>query len=249
MKRLYFLSDIHFGIGSADEERVKQRRFLALAREMEERAERCVIAGDLFDFWFEYRSVLPRGTHHVLHALASLVEHGVRVSYVVGNHDFAAGRFFRDELGIELHHGDAELEAGGTRIAVCHGDGLAPRDGGYRLLKRVIRHPLSIALFRVLHPDAGFALARLVSRQSRGFTAAKDYGASDGMREEARRRIAAGAGLVVMGHRHKPALEAIDGGVYVNLGDWMSHFTYGIFEDGTMTLHTMIRGVPERWEG
>jgi UDP-2,3-diacylglucosamine hydrolase len=249
MKRLYFLSDVHFGIGTPEVEATKLRRFLALTREIADQGEHLIIAGDLFDFWFEYRSVVPRGSHAILAALEALTSRGVAITYVVGNHDFAAGNVFRRDLGVQVHTTDIELECEGRRIAVHHGDGLAQHDGGYRLLKRLIRSRVALCGFRILHPDLGFGIARLFSRSSRDYTSTKFYGESDGMRDDARRRIEAGAHVVVMGHRHRPVLERIGNGTYVNLGDWLSHFTYGVYEHGAMTLWTLRHDLPEAWEG
>ncbi len=242
---VYFVSDIHLGVGTAEKERVKQRRFVELTELVRRDGGSLCIVGDLFDFWYEYRSVVPRGYHDILSALARLTDAGLQVSYLAGNHDFAIGDVFSRDLGVHVFPDEFTFTSDGRRFFVFHGDGLAAKDGGYRLLKKLLRARWSQTLFRLLHPDLGFGLARRFSHSSRDYTSGKFYGETDGMRVEAQRRISDGADYVIMGHRHKPAHENIDGGVYVNLGDWLTHFSYAVFEHGDLSLRTMRNGAPE----
>lgn len=244
---VYFLSDVHLGVSDADTESRKLSLLLALLARIRESGGSLYIVGDLFDFWYEYRAVVPRGYHRLYAALEDLPAAGIPVTYLAGNHDFAIGAFFSEDLGITVLRDDVRFEAGGTRFYVYHGDGLAPRDGGYRALKRVLRSPLAQWGFRLLHPDFGFALARRFSHTSRGYTSGKDYGEKDGMRMEALRRFKEGTDIVVMGHRHVPLREELGGGIYVNLGDWIQHFTYAVFRDGDIALYTMIHGFEEQF--
>ncbi|MDT8324173.1 MAG: UDP-2,3-diacylglucosamine diphosphatase [Bacteroidota bacterium] len=244
---VYFISDVHLGVGDAEAEARKLTLLLALLTRIRESGGSLFIVGDLFDFWYEYRAVVPRGYHRLYTALEELASSGVRVTYLAGNHDFAIGTFFSEDLGITVLRDDVTFEAGNTRFYVYHGDGLAPKDGGYRALKRVLRSPIAQWGFRLLHPDLGFGLARRFSHTSRGYTSGRDYGEKDGMRMEARRRFAQGTDIVVMGHRHVPRREEIDGGIYVNLGDWIHHFTYAVFRDGEIALYTMIHGFEEQF--
>jgi UDP-2,3-diacylglucosamine hydrolase len=238
MNSLYFLSDVHLGIGNAEHERGKRRRLVALLRAMRTDARRLVIAGDLFDFWFEYRSVIPRGYHGVFTALEDLVHAGVAVTYLKGNHDFAIGDFFQSDLGIEVVDSDFLFTEENHRFSVYHGDGLAQKDGGYRALKKLIRSKPALFGFRMLHPDLGFGIAKMFSVSSRDYTSTKFYGETDGMRIEAERRIRAGADIVVMGHRHKPLKTQIGSGWYVNLGDWLTFDSYAVWRDGAISLMT-----------
>src|SRR5690606_20667283 len=155
----YVISDIHLGAVPEETER-RFRRFLA---HLHSRASRLLINGDLFDFWFEYRSVIHSRHYRVLAALRDLRESGVPIDFVGGNHDAWGGDFLRDEVGIRILQEPAEIELGGRRALVVHGDGRGPGDFSYRAMKRVIRHPLSVWAFRLLHPDWGDRLARFVS--------------------------------------------------------------------------------------
>ncbi len=234
----YFISDVHLGLAGRDEERAKEDRLLAFFRSILPTAKTLFIVGDLFDFWFEYRTVIPKGFHRTLSALQAFTEKGIPVHYLAGNHDFWVGDFFASELGMALHMDPFEVVIDGKRIYLHHGDGLAQKDLGYRLLKPVLRNRFNIALYRWLHPDIGVRLARGSSRTSRAYTSAKHYGEEGAMREFAARRIAGGADIVIMGHRHKPVEETIGGGVYVNLGDWITYHTYASMQRGKISLKT-----------
>jgi len=235
---VYFISDVHLGLTSKEEERTKENRLLSFLRSILPTAESLFIGGDLFDFWFEYRTVIPKGFHRTLSALQEFTDRGVPVYYLAGNHDFWMGDFFQTELGFTVHFTPFEMSLQGKRVLLHHGDGLAKKDLGYRLIKPVLRSRLSIAVYRWLHPDIGVRIARGSSRSSREYTSQKDFGEEEGMLEFAKAQIASGVDIVVMGHRHQPDLRVIDRGVYVNLGDWISHYTYGELSGGVMTLKT-----------
>jgi UDP-2,3-diacylglucosamine hydrolase len=242
---VYFVSDLHLGVGTEVDERVKRRRFVELADAVLRERGSLVIVGDLFDFWYEYRHVVPRGSHEVLSALGRLTEAGCSVVYLAGNHDFAIGAVFSDDLGVVVVRDDLHFSCDGKCFYAFHGDGLAAKDGGYRLLKKLLRARWAQIAFRILHPDLGFALARRFSHNSRDYTSGKFFGETDGMRAEAQIRIAAGADYVIMGHRHLPAHERIGTGVYVNLGDWIRHYSFAVFERGELTLRTVANDIPE----
>jgi UDP-2,3-diacylglucosamine hydrolase len=222
------VSDIHLGSVPAETER-RFRRFLRFAADS---ASGLLINGDLFDFWFEYRTVIPSKHYRVLAALADVVEAGVPVSFLGGNHDAWVGGFLRDEVGIELLEGPVEMTLAGRRALVAHGDGVGEGDWGYRLLKRVIRSRLTIGAFRQLHPDWGARIADRVSRtEDRIETGAGEAGRSRAAfirawaEEELRRRPE--LELVVAGHCHVPEVtELAPGRFYANSGDWIRNSTY-----------------------
>ncbi len=207
-----------------------------------EGAESVYIVGDLFDYWFEYRSVIPRGFTRTIGALAALVDAGITVEYIVGNHDFGHHNFFEQEIGVHVHYDDIERIIAGRRCYISHGDGKAFNDTGYLLLKRVLRSRLSNALFRFIHPDIGIGTAAYASRRSRDHTAQKNYdgevpGESDGLYAFARKKILEEKyQLVVMGHSHSPARVDLPGGTYVNLGTWLNDRSYLVLDDATLDL-------------
>jgi len=233
-----FLSDVHLGLGTRSEERAKEDRLLAFLEAARPSTEELYILGDLFDLWFEYRTVIPNGFHRTLSAIQRYTDGGIPVNFLTGNHDFWMGDFFETELGVSVLTDPTEVTVQGKRVYLHHGDGLGLNDPGYRFIKPILRSRLSIKLYRWLHPDIGVRLARGSSRSSRAYTSAKDFGEDEGMIEHATAKIAAGADVVVMGHRHVPVLRQIGTGVYVNLGDWITHNSYGCMAGGVMHLRT-----------
>ena len=219
----YLISDVHLGVASREVERT----LLAFLRQLPGSASSLVINGDLFDFWFEWRTVIPRTGYRVLAALADLAERGVDVTWIAGNHDGWGGAMLREEVGVRYHVGPLTDAVGGWRARIEHGDGLRLReDRGYRALRTVIRHPLSIRAFRLLHPDVGSRLASGSSHASRSHRA-RDEGA--GLRRVAHGMLAADRSteLLVFGHSHVATLErAPTGGVYANPGSWLDAPTY-----------------------
>jgi UDP-2,3-diacylglucosamine hydrolase len=235
MARAFFISDIHFGLESPERELRKQERVAAFLDHVRAHGTELFIVGDLFDAWFEYRTVVPRGFHRIQTKLEDLARGGVTVHYIVGNHDAWVRDAFSD-LGVKTYRDPFAVTIDGTKVFLHHGDGLSANDTGYRILKRILRHPFNIWLYSWLHPDIGLRLAGASSKKSRDYTSTKDYGESDGMVAFATAKINEGFDAVVMGHRHKPERRAIGAGVYVNLGDWITYNSYAELADGAMLL-------------
>ncbi len=220
----YIFSDTHLGATTSEVE----RQLLAFLRHVQERAGSVVINGDLFEFWFEWRFVIPRASFRVLAALADLVEARIPELWVAGNHDCWGGEVLRTDVGVDYHVGPWTGDIAGWQTRIEHGDGLRQvEDRKYRRLRSVLRHPASIWAFRhLLHPDFGSRLAAGSSHASRTHQA-RDGGR--GLREVAMKQLAASPStdLVIFGHSHVPALErAASGGVYANAGSWMSRPTF-----------------------
>ena len=241
MSRAFFISDAHLGLDSKEREAEKERRLLLFLEHVKKHGTHLFIVGDLFDAWFEYRTVIPKGFHRVLTALEDLTRNKIEVHYLAGNHDFWMKNFFRDELGITTYFKPFSVMIDGKKFYIHHGDGLAGRDIGYRILKIILRNPFSIWLYTWLHPDIGIALAKLSSKKSRHYTSEKNYGSNDGLQQFAARKIAEGSDYVIMGHRHQPAEVQIGEGRYINLGDWITFFTYAEFANGNLSLKTWER--------
>jgi UDP-2,3-diacylglucosamine hydrolase len=234
--KTFFISDVHLGVGAPAEEKRKESILVSFLRTVRPEARELYILGDLFDFWFEYSTVIPRGFHRTLSAIQEYTDGGVPVHYLTGNHDFWMGDFFSEEIGVTVHREPFEARIDGKRVFLHHGDGLAKNDLGYRMIKPILRHPLSIRLYRWLHPDIGVRLARGSSRASRNYTGQKDYGETDGMMQLAEKKVREGFDYVLMGHRHQPTFVKIGQGVYVNLGDWITSRSYGVIANGMVSL-------------
>ena len=219
----YVLSDAHLGVAPPDAERA----LLSFLRSLRGNAGSLVINGDLFDFWFEWRAVMPRRGFRVLAALADLRETGVPVLWIAGNHDCWGGDIVREDVGVEFHVGPWIGALGGWRARVEHGDGLRPReDRPYRALRRVIRHPFAVRSFRTLHPDLASRLALGSSHTSRTLRPGDGGQGLRAVAIEALRQDPA-LELLVYGHSHVRALEREPGsGVYANPGAWLHEPTY-----------------------
>jgi UDP-2,3-diacylglucosamine hydrolase len=236
MGKVYFISDAHLGLGPKAEEREKETRILRWLDHVKPDAAQIYIVGDLFDAWFEYRTVVPKGFYRLFTKLEELTAAGIGIHYLAGNHDFWMRDFFSEELHVRTYRDPIAVTINRKKVCIHHGDGLAANDTGYRILKKVLRSRVNTWLYRWVHPDIGLALARSSSQKSRNHTAGKDYGEHDGMVEFARKKIAEGFDIVVMGHRHSPVRLELGSGVYVNLGDWISHNTYAEMDDGSIAL-------------
>lgn len=219
----YLISDAHLGAAP----QLVERQVLDFLRAIRGTAASLVVNGDLFDFWFEWRTVVPRRGVRVLAALADLKDAGTEILWIAGNHDCWGGEVLRDDFGLTYHVGTWEGDLAGWRTRLDHGDGLREvEDRKYRRLRAVIRHPLSVRLFRYLPPDLASRLASHSSNASRTYRA-RDGGA--GLRSVAMQTLAESPALdlVVYGHSHVPALErAPGGGVYANAGSWLDAPTF-----------------------
>ena len=234
-KKTYFFSDVHLGLGSREDDRRKESLLVRFLESIRADARELFIVGDLFDYWFEYRSVVPKGYVRLLGKLAELTDSGIGVSYLAGNHDFWMKNYLSEELGIALFPDPVERVIGGKRFYIHHGDGLLKNDTGYRILKRVLRNRTNISLFSLVHPDLASWLARWSSRKSRAYTGKRVYEGND-MVEFAERKIGEGYDFVVMGHNHASHMHKFQSGTYINLGDWITEQTYAVFDGRSLML-------------
>ena len=234
----YVISDAHLGVTPPEVERA----ILEFLESLEGHAKSLIINGDLFDFWFEWRSVIPRAGFRVLASLARLGERGTQLLWVAGNHDCWGGEVLRRDVGATFHVGTWRGDIAGWATRIDHGDGLRQvEDRRYRVLRGVLRHPWAVRAFRLVHPDLGVRIALGSSHASRTYRA-RDGGA--GLREVAKRELARepATDLLIFGHSHVPALEAVaPGRVYANAGTWMDDTTYLRIDDRAIELR--------RWRG
>ena len=234
----WVVSDVHLGAAPAAHE----RDLLALLSAAPARVKSLVINGDLFEFWFEWRHVIPRVGFRALAALAAAREAGLPVLFIGGNHDCWGGDALARDSGLTYQIGSWDGTIGSWRAHFDHGDGLREReDRGYRMLRSVLRNGLARRAFRLLHPDWGVRLAMATSHTSRS-TRPRDGGA--GLRAIALEQLAGQEelDLVVFGHSHVPALDrGPTGGVYANPGCWLDGPTYLCIDDARISLR--------RWDG
>lgn len=239
---IYFISDLHLGAEYHRATRDREIHFQNFLGNQASKASHLFILGDLFEFWMEYESFIPKHHFGTLAALERLVRKGVRVHYLSGNHDFNLGRFFSDSLGMEVHHGPVPIELQGRKLLLLHGDGLANPDWKYRLAKWITLHPLSNAGFRLIHPDWGMWLARYLSRISRD-----QHGNRPRLLPEyekaCRGLLSKGYDAVIHGHTHVGFVKKLPEGIYVNSGEWLERMEYVSMRDGELTLETYVPDV------
>jgi UDP-2,3-diacylglucosamine hydrolase len=234
----YIVSDAHLGVASLQIE----RSFVSFLRGLAGEARSLIINGDLFDFWFEWKTVIPRRSFRALAALAELRDTGVDIVWVAGNHDCWGGEILREDVGVSYIVGPWEGMIAGWKARIEHGDGLRDReDRGYRMIRPIMRHPLAIRAFRMLHPDLATRVAIGSSNASRSYRA-RDEGR--GLRSYAKQQLenAPHLDLLVYGHSHIAALERLEGGgVFANAGSWLDAPTFIKLTDESIELR--------QWDG
>lgn len=222
------MSDAHLGAAPAGAE----ERLVEFLGSVRGNADSLFVLGDLFDFWFEYGRAIPKHGFRVLAELAFLRRSGTRVVYLAGNHDFCFQDFFGRELGVETGQ-ELALTIDGKRVWMSHGEGIDRRFVS-AVFRRLMRGRVNNVLFSLLHPDLGIPLAGWVASRSRARGLDERLGRK--MRAFAEAKLALGHDVVVMGHLHRPELHRTGNGVYLNVGDWTEHFSYGVIRDGEVKL-------------
>ncbi|MEO0079899.1 MAG: UDP-2,3-diacylglucosamine diphosphatase [candidate division WOR-3 bacterium] len=230
MSARYFISDAHIGAGFSGAEQ-RLNRFLEA---IQGRADGLYILGDLFEFWFEYQRVVPRHGLRILGRLADLHQSGTKVVFLRGNHDYWLGYFLKREFGMIVAGDELAETVDGHRVYLTHGDGI-DRGVVARLFRRLVRSRLNSSLYSLLHPDIGIGLARWVAGRSREL-GAKLYLQEAMARFAERKIIKEGFEIVIMGHSHLPEERIFGNGRYLNIGDWVKNFTYGLIQDGRVSL-------------
>ncbi len=228
--RLFFISDAHFGYESEEKEEAKIERFKNFLDSNLKENDYLFIVGDLFDFWFEYRYLIPKECFQVLNILYNLVKKGVKIIYIGGNHDFWENGFLKKEMDIEFHSEHLTKDLMSKRFYLHHGDGFIKKDKGYRLLRNILRNRANIWLYKLIHPDLGLFLAKYFSNFSRVNSAEKHYSSFEEYFQFAKEKFEEGVDFVIMGHTHIPVIKEFGNKFFVNIGDWMENFTYGIYD-------------------
>ena len=241
-KKIYFASDNHLGLPNAIESRVREKHFVAWLDEVRKDAAAIYLLGDLFDFWFEYKTVVPKGFVRVLGKIAEISDLGIPIIFFVGNHDLWIRDYFQKELGVTVHHEPITLTLGATRFFIGHGDGLGPNDKGYKTMKKVFKNTFAKWLFRCLHPDWGVRLGQYLSQKNKLISGEEDVKfigeENEWLVAYSKRKLQLEHyDYFVFGHRHLPLeINLSDKSQYINLGDWITHNTYGVYDGKAMAL-------------
>ncbi|MFH1760584.1 MAG: UDP-2,3-diacylglucosamine diphosphatase [bacterium] len=231
------MSDAHLGAPSSVCKN-RETKITAFLNSIRDSCCSLFLVGDIFDFWFEYRHVIPKDYHQVLFALRQLTDRNIPVHYIAGNHDFWIGNFLSRAIGINVHFKPLDIVIHGKKFLILHGDGVAPFDWGYRLMKKILRFPLNIHLYRLLHPDLGIWLAKSASNLSRFFTRerSRKKNIPEIYRKEAQKILERGYEFVVMAHTHSPEIVKCKEKTYANCGDWIETFSYLTYYNGAIEL-------------
>lgn len=249
--KIYFISDVHLGSPKAlRSDQDKEDALIDFFRTIQADAEALYIVGDLFDFWFEYKSAISSTSLRVISELYMLVQSGIRVIYIPGNHDLWPGSVFPDQLGIELPGDPITVSHQNKHIYITHGDSFRT-DFKYKFSRWVLKHPLAITLFRLLHPDLGTFFAHLTSHLSELRIKVADLKTFRHMTKtymtSAKKIIDKDIKLVICGHYHHLQKIDIDTGTLVVLGDWMRYDSYAVLQDGNISIHQW-RTAPQQYQ-
>jgi UDP-2,3-diacylglucosamine hydrolase len=241
-KYIYFASDNHLGAPNKTESAKRERKFVNWLNLVKKDAAAIILLGDLFDFWFEYKTVVPKGFVRTLGKLAEITDAGIPVYFFTGNHDLWMNGYFEEELNIPVFHEPQQFLINETRFFIGHGDGLGPHDKGYKRMKKVFTNSVAKWCFRWLHPDWGVPLAQYFSVKNKLISGEEDITFlgedKEWLVQYAKRKLQEDHyDYFVFGHRHLPLeIPLNNSSSYVNLGDWVGHYTYGVFDGKKLSL-------------
>jgi len=241
-KKIYFASDQHFGAPTRAESLVREKKFILWLDQVKADAEVIFLLGDLFDFWFEYKTVVPKGFIRVLGKLAEIRDSGIPVYFFIGNHDLWMRDYFETELNIPIYDQPKEFIFNDKSFLIGHGDGLGPGDKGYKRMKKVFTNPFAKWLYKWLHPDIGMRLAQYLSTKNKLISGEEDVKFlgedKEWLVQYAKRKLETKHyNFFVFGHRHYPMeIQVGKNSTYINTGDWVNHFTYAVFDGEKMRL-------------
>ncbi|MBI5372733.1 MAG: UDP-2,3-diacylglucosamine diphosphatase [Sphingobacteriales bacterium] len=241
-KKIYFLSDFHLGAPDHASSLEREKRVVQFLESIRDEAAEIFLVGDMFDFWYEYRTVVPKGFVRLLGKLGELADAGIPMHFFVGNHDMWMRDYFKQEFNMPVYYAPMEFERNGKKLLIGHGDGLGPGDHGYKRLKKIFRNPVSKFLFGIFPPMLGMGLANYLSRRSRAQTGATEEVFLGEDKEWLlvyckevlqKKKI----DFFVFGHRHLPVDYRLnESSRYINLGDWIRYFTYAVLDGEKMEL-------------
>lgn len=239
-KKIYFASDFHLGLGTPEETTAREARLVNWMDSIKQDAAEVFLVGDLFDVWFEYKRVIPKGYVRFLAKIAELIHAGIPVNVFTGNHDMWMFDYLEKELGVKIYRAPITRELGGKTFFIGHGDGLGPGDRGYKFIKRVFRNKFSQWLYARFHPNFGIWLATYFSQKGVGKKERENTYTGD---EKEYLVLFCNEYIksnkvdyFVFGHRHLPLQKQIQQAQYINLGDWIKFNSYAVFDGNKLEL-------------
>ena len=236
---IYFISDIHLMLNRTKQEAKREEILFSFFDHVRNSGGTLIINGDLFDFYFEYKDVIPKVYAPLYYQILKLRESGVKVHYILGNHDYWVMDFINDVLFDKVYDDDVKLKIGKKTFYITHGDGFLSWDKSYRALKKFIRSRLFIWFYRSLHPRIGYSFANWVSKKGEHYVHTKEYNKKilDEMKVQSKPFLDDGCDYFISGHYHQAKELDMKNGKLLILGDWLSFFSYGKFDGQDLKLH------------
>jgi UDP-2,3-diacylglucosamine hydrolase len=239
--KIYFASDFHLGSPNLEESHKREKLIVQWLTEIEKDAKAIYLVGDIFDFWFEYKKVIPKGFVRFLGKLAELTDNGMAVHFFVGNHDLWIQDYLEKEVGLKVHHENITIREGVKEIFIGHGDGLGKGDYFYKFLRKIFTSKICQWIFARTHPNFAFSVAHAWSKSGR-----KSKGTSFISNEKEilygyckEQQSINPVDYYIFGHRHFPLeLKVDEKATYINTGDWLQHYTYAVLDNGKLELKT-----------
>ncbi len=241
-KKIYFASDSHLGAPNFEESLIREKKFVLWLDAIKKDADAIFLVGDIFDFWFEYKEVVPKGFTRTLGKLAEISDSGIPIHFFAGNHDMWLKNYFEKELNLNVYKASKVFVINDKKFFVGHGDGLGPGDKSYKRMKKIFRNPFFNWCFRCMHPDWGIKLGKYLSNKNRIKSSLEDLKfngeESEWLTQYCREKLKDERyDFFVFGHRHIPLeIELNSNSKYINLGDWVTHFSYAVFDGNSLSL-------------
>jgi len=241
-KKIYFASDNHLGAPNLEESLVREKKFVSWLDTIKKDAEAIFLVGDIFDFWFEYNEVVPKGFTRTLGKLAEISDAGIPIHYFAGNHDMWLVDYFQKELNLTVHNKPKIFTINDKKFFVGHGDGLGPGDKSFKIMKKIFKNPFFNWCFRCVHPDLGIKLGKYLSNKNRLKSSLEDLkfngNENEWLTKYCKEKLKnEHYDYFIFGHRHIPLeIELSPNSTYINLGDWITHFSYAVFDGHQILL-------------
>lgn len=243
-KKIYFASDVHLGFPSREESLKREKLIVSWMKEIEKDAEEVFFVGDIFDFWYEYKHIVPKGFVRFLGQVAHMVDNGIKVHFFGGNHDTWVGRYFEEEIGAEVHPKHYKPVLYGKKFYIAHGDEVGKHDWKLQTMKNLFRNKILQWCFSRLHPNFAFGIANAWSHKSR--ESHEDERFEDlHMPNEfiynfcMEKLQSEDYDYMVFGHRHIPMeVELKKNSKYINTGTWLNNSSYAVFDGQEMKVKT-----------
>lgn len=240
--KIYFFSDLHLGLPNEQKSRLREKKLVRLLDRLKEDAEAFFFAGDIFDFWWEYKKVVPRGFTRFLGKIAEITDSGIPVHFFSGNHDFYMRNYLPKEIGVEIYHKEQVFILQNKQVFIGHGDGLGPDEKNYNRMKKTFRNPFLQWLYSRLHPNTAVGIAHRWSRSRRKKESYVHFGGTERenqllfAKEHAQNHK---LDYYIFGHRHIPYIIKLqEGGTIANIGEWLHNYTFLELSEGELILKT-----------